>query len=420
MSEARSRSRIRSLLRPKVIAPVVILLATFGIVRLVHLLQEAPATRAEEDIAPLVRVIRVQPEDFRFQVTAQGTVEPRREGDLVPQVSGEVVWVSPDLVGGGFFEEGDPLVRIERSDYEASLESARANVARAESEFRRAKKERDRQRRLADRSVASEARIDDAENAFRIAEASLREGRALLERAERDLARTEIAAPYMGRVRMEKVELGQFVSRGTPIATLYAVDYAEVRLPLPDRELAYLSLALRPRMADAEEAGEVTGPEVELRAEFAGREHSWRGRVVRTEGELDPKSRMVHVVVRVEDPYDTHHDSPPGRPPLAVGLFVAAHIDGVTAQDVFVLPRSALRRERGEDEPHVLVVDSDSRMWKRPVQLLRTEHSRVILGEGLSAGEQVSVSPLRVVTDGMKVRLAADASEGRELVGSGS
>ena len=195
-----------------------------------------------------------------------------------------------------------------------------------------------------------------------------------------------------------------------------------MRLPLPDRELAFLDLVLRApsRDADAAAAAADLAPRAELRAEFAGRIHSWEGRVVRTEGELDPKSRMVHVVVRVEDPYDTDGDSPAGRPPLAVGLFVEAEIAGVVAHGVYVLPRGALRRNRGEDRPHVLVVDDESRLRVRDVELLRMEPGRVILGGGLASGDRVCVSPLRAVTDGMRVRVAGDASEGQELAGSGS
>jgi RND family efflux transporter MFP subunit len=367
--------------------------------------------------APLLRVVQVEPQPVQFTVRTQGTVMPRTESELVPQVSGEVVWVSPSLVSGGFFEEGQPLVRIDRADYEAELESARAGAARAESEYHRASKERERQRRLADRSVASEARIDDSENAFRVAEAALREAKAHLDRAERDLERTELRAPYAGRVRTERVDVGQFVTRGVAIATIYAVDYAEVRLPIPDRELAYVDLPLAYRPEVGSDEGPETaamdgGSPVRLRAEFAGREHVWTGRIVRTEGEIDPKSRMIHAVARVEDPYAREAGSE--RPPLAVGLFVEADILGRRVDEAVVLPRAALRRdeagpgEAARDGHFVLVVDEESRLEFRPVEVLRTERERVVIGAGLAAGERVCVSPLRAPVEGMKVRIAGE------------
>jgi RND family efflux transporter MFP subunit len=375
--------------------------------------------------APLVRTVRVEPRPVQFTVRAHGTVMPRTESELVPQVSGEVVWVSPALVSGGFFEAGQPLVRIvriDRRDYEADLESALAGAARAQSEYRRATKERERQQRLADRSVASEARIDDAENAYRAAKAALREAEARLDRAERDLERTELRAPYAGRVRAERVDAGQFVTRGVAIATLYAVDYAEVRLPIPDRELAYvdLPLAYRPGAVSppasepgAETAAADDGSPVRLRAEFAGRQHVWTGRIVRTEGEIDPKSRMVHAVARVEDPYAREAGSE--RPPLAVGLFVEAEILGRRVDAAAMLPRAALRRdEAGPGEPardghFVLVVGDESRLEFRRVEVLRRERERVVIGAGLAAGERVCVSPMRAPVEGMAVRVAGEA-----------
>ncbi|MDJ0847027.1 MAG: efflux RND transporter periplasmic adaptor subunit [Myxococcota bacterium] len=358
-------------------------------------------------VEPLVRVRTVAPQRVQYAVAANGTVVPRTQSDLVPQVSGEVLWVSPSLVSGGFFYPGDPLLRIDRSDYEVALESSRAAVARAESEFARAQTERDRQRRLAKRSVASQAAIDDANNAFRVAQAQLREARSALERAERDLDRTEIRAPFEGRVREESVDVGQFVSRGTPVAKIYAVDTAEVRLPVPDRQLSYLDLHLgrRQRPAAAESGEPATngarpGPEVLLRADFAGREQTWRGRIVRTEGEIDPRSRMVNVIASVEDPYGAD-------PPLAVGLFVSAEILGREVEGAFVLPQTALREEDGRQQ--VLVVDDESRIRFRDVEVLRVERGQVVVGSGLAPGERVSVSPLPAAVEGMRVRVAGES-----------
>ena len=230
----------------KRVALVPIAILGLGIIAVYFLWLTRPqAAPAPVEVAlPLIRVQTLGPEPLQLFVHAQGTVAPRTESELKAQVSGEVVWVSPSLAPGGFFDAGDPLLKLSPVDYEADLESARAFLARAESEAKRARKDRNRQRRLADRSVASQARIDDAENAARISEASLREARARLGRAERDLERTELYAPYSGRVRAEQVDLGQFVSRGEPLALIYAVDYAEVRLPIPDRELRYLDVPL--------------------------------------------------------------------------------------------------------------------------------------------------------------------------------
>ena len=367
--------------------------------------------RAPEAPVPLVRVVTVRRGDVPLQVRTHGTVAPRTESDLVPEVAGRVVWVAPALVSGGFFEEGDPLLRIDPTDYQVGLEEARANVARAESEAARARLERERQRSLAARDAASAARLDDAENGARVTEAAVRAARAARTRAERDLERAEIRAPYRGRVREESVDVGQFVSRGAPVARLYAVDYAEVRLPVADEELAHMELLA---LGGADLDGQ--GPPVRLTARFAGRDHAWTGRIVRTEGEIDPRSRMVHVVARVEDPYRVERvEGAEGREaeataPLAVGLFVEAEIEGRVVRDAVVLPRAALRADG-----RVLVVDGESRLRFREVGVARVSREQVVVESGLAEGERVCVSALATVVDGMAVRpVSDDAPPGAE------
>ncbi|MBW2243883.1 MAG: efflux RND transporter periplasmic adaptor subunit [Deltaproteobacteria bacterium] len=386
----------------KVLLPIGILCLGAAGVSLQLAGRKAAETVAPEVLAPLVEIIEVRPQPFAFVVHAQGTVVPRTESNLIPQVAGEVVWVSPALVSGGFFEAGESLVRLDDADHRAGVESARAALARSKSEEDRARKERKRQRSLAEQGVTSEARIDDAENAYRIADASMREATVRLENAQRDLARTEIRASYAGRVRSEVVDVGQFVTRGVAIARLYAVDWAEVRLPVPDRELRFLDVPLtyRPqREATSASSPEEKGPLVRLSAEFAGESHEWTGRIVRTEGEIDAKSRMITLVARVEDPYGA--DESPGRPPLAVGMFVRAEISGREVSDAFVLPRGALHEDRA-----VLVLDVGGRLRIRPVDVLRLERDEVVIGGGLEAGDQVCVTPLPGAIDGMAVRVA--------------
>ena len=190
-------------------------------------------------------------------------------------------------------------------------------------------------------------------------------------------------------MRSERVDTGQFVRRGTSLGTIYAVDFAEVRLPIQDEELAYLDLSLAPD-------DDAPGTPVLLHARFAGSDYTWEGSVVRTEGELDAASRMVHVVARVADPYRARD----GRPPLSVGMFVDADILGTTITDAVRLPRSAMR---GDDQ--VMVVVDGNRLQLRQVDVLRRERDDVLISSGLSAGELVCVSPLPATVDGMRVRI---------------
>jgi len=392
-------------MRSSKMLPLKILGAAVLVVAVLYVARRTPEDRVLQNAAPLVRITLAEPVAYRFSVTTHGSVSPRTESDLIPQVSGELLWISPSLVAGGFFESGDVLARIDQADYRVDRETARASVARAKSEHGRAKKELERQRLLANRSVASESRIDDAENTFSVAEATLREAQARLERASRNLSRTELKAPYRGRVRNKQVDVGEFVTRGASIAKLYAVDFAEVRLPVPDRELAYLDVPLVPQIRDdAAQATPAPGSRVVLSAEFAGRDHLWEATLVRTEGELDPRSRMVHLVARVSDPYGLEaNPEMPRTTPLAVGLFVKAEIEGHSIDRAFVVPRDALR-----PEDQVYVVDAENRLHFRDVEVLRTERENVILGEGLEEGDRVCTSPLEAVIDGMEVRVLGD------------
>jgi RND family efflux transporter MFP subunit len=352
--------------------------------------------RPSEAPVPLVRTLEVQPRSVQLRVRTHGSVRPRTESELVPEVSGRLVWVSPAMATGGTFQADEPLLRIDPADYKVALERARAAVARTESEHVRAAKELDRRRSLAERNAASAAQLDDAVNNFGVAQAALREARAELERAQRDLERTEIRAPFTGRVREEQVDVGQFVSRGSAVASLYAIDYAELSLPVPDQDLAHLELPAYYRGGQG-----ARGPDVVLHAELGGARRTWQGYVVRTEGEIDARTRMLRLVARVDDPYGLQATD---RVPLPIGLFVDAEILGREVPDAVVLPRAALR-----DGSRVLVLDADSRLRFREVQLVRVAEDEVVVGGGLSAGERVCVSPLEVVVDGMRVRAAEPA-----------
>jgi len=382
----------------KWIAPIVVFAVGLGVAG--FLIATAPEIdeRPPPAVAPLVAVMAAEPRTIQFRVHSQGTVAARTESELVPQVSGTIVNVSASFVSGGFFAAGDLLLEIDAADYEVARERARASVARAESEVVRAQKEVERLRGLIRSGVVSQSQFDDVDRAFNVASAGLKEARAVLSQSERDVERTRIRAPFTGRVRDERVDLGQFVNRGTPIATLYATDRAEVRLPIPDAELAFLDL---PPWDQSDMTS--AGPSVVLRASFAGSMHEWEARIVRTEGEIDARSRMVHIVAQVDDPYRIEA----GRPPLAVGLFVEAEIAGIEARDVIVAPRGALR-----DKNHLLVVDAEDRLRWRLAEVVRFRGAEVVVAaSSVKHGDRIVTTEIETAVDGMHVRPVAQAAD---------
>jgi RND family efflux transporter MFP subunit len=371
--------------------PVSIIIGGFALAALLiatgpELEQTAPVVSA-----PLVRVVEAHPQTIQLTTLAQGSVVPSTESELVPEVSGRIISMSPALVSGGFFTQGEVLLTVDPLDYEVALEQARANLARAESDLSTAAKTHARQHDLAKKQSISESQMDDALNRLRVAEAAVREAKARLTHAERDLARTQLTAPYNGRVRSEHIDLGQFVSRGVAVATVYATDVAEVKLPVHDQELAFLSLPLNATAIAPNRQLSVT-----LRARFAGSEHQWQGKIVRTEGELDPGTRMINLIAQVHSPYD----HPDNTAPLSVGLFVNAEIQGIRVDHVVTLPRTALH-----NQSQVYVVDADNTLRFRAVEVLRADENQVYIKNGLQAGERVCISPISSDLDGMQVRL---------------
>ena len=384
----------------KVILPVFIVAAgVYGAWKIVESRPEV-VTEAVEIVVPTVRAVSVKPERIRLSIHSQGTVTARTVTDLIPEISGKVLFVSPSLAAGGFYEEGEVLLRIDPHDYELALTRSRAEVAQARLRL-------EQERAEADLAAAEWAKMGDGAAASPLvlrepqvaqATAALQASQAAFEQAKRDLERTDIKAPFNGRVRHESVDAGQYVSRGASVAQLYSTDVAEVRLPLPNEELAYVNIPLSYRY---EEDSKAKGPDVLLRADWAGGEYVWNGRIVRTEGEIDTATQMLYAVAQVEDPYAQGNDSK--RPPLAVGMFVRAEILGNLLPGAIVLPREAMR-----SSDTVYVIDLENKLRIRRVNIFKRERERVIVQSGLEEGEIVCISPLEAVVDGMDVQVVRE------------
>ena len=396
----------------KITLPVLVLAA--GVATTVALIRARSeiATRVPQRAIPLVRVIEVVREDVRLQVESQGTVAPRVSGTILPQVQGAIVWTNDSWANGGFFEKDEPLLRIDSRDYELAKANVVSEIARARVRLARELEEADIARReweALGKTLGGSPESPEKPSPLLLREPQLAEARAALaaaeaalDRADLDLERTEIKAPYAGRIREVLADFGDYVRTGSTLARIYAIDYVEVRLPIADRELPFLSLPLAYR--GETQASDDIGPEVSLTARFAGRTRGpWKGRIVRTEGEISPRSRMVH----------------------AVGLFVQAEILGKDLHNVAVLPRHALRGEN-----RVLIVEKidsseaiesndatsgDQRWWLRlrRVEVVRRHGSDVVVkldGSEITEGDRLCISPLEIFTDGMSVRIAEEST----------
>ena len=403
----------------KIVLPVVILALGFGTFQLLASMREPPQRVAPTYAGPLVEAMAAPLQQVQVVVEGQGTVQPDAQIDLVPQVSGVVVWKDADFKPGGTFAKGALLFRLDPRDYELAVQQAAAQVAQARYQLDLAREEAAIAAQEWERLHAPDPAPTDLvlrKPQLRAAEAALQGAEARLAEARLRLDRTNVHAPFAGRVRTSRVDVGQHLNAGQAIAQIYSIEKAEIVVPVPDEDLGWFTLPLPMDIAPASTASTPVsernaeghsrafafgreGASAVVHGVFAGQRHQWSGRVVRTEGELDPQSRMVRLVVEVEAPYGGMAD---GIPPLTVGMFVDVAIAGRTVDGVRVLPRAALRQ--GD---RVWAVGRDGVLRIRRAQVVRALENEVLSYIDLDPQERIIVSQLSGVTDGMQVRLAA-------------
>jgi len=377
-------------LRSRVLYPLVIIGVALGIVVLL-LRSSSSLDTSEKTPDPIViRSQSVSLGPISLRVKSEGTVQAAVGSALVAQVTGEVLYVSPNLNAGGRFAEGESLLRIDARDYESALASAEAHLERARVEAQFFDAEWRRLEQLSSDKMVSESQRRDAERAARVSQATIKDAEAQLSRARLDLERTHIRAPFNGRVSREQVDVGQFVQRGTELAAIYGTDTLEVRLPLADSQLAFLD----PEILRSGNYPEATAPRVTLQADFAGATQRWEGALVRSEGLIDRKSRVVYLIAQVTNPMSDRGVM------LPAGLFVEASITGLSVPSAVTVPRSAIR-----EGDQVLVVDGSNTLRFRSVEILRYQDGQAIITAGLAPGETVCLSNLQFVVEGMPVAL---------------
>jgi RND family efflux transporter MFP subunit len=378
----------------KIVLPLVIIGSGAAVMVLMVVSRPEPTREVPKDPGALVEVITVKKADHLVTVKGTGTVQPAQEISVVPQVGGRIASASPSLVAGGFFREGELLFSIEDTDYRLALERAEATRAKAEYELATIESQAEVARveweRLYEESAEEPNPLVLYEPQLKNARAALASARASVRQAEIDLERTRVRAPFNSRVRSEDIDLGQYVRAGTGVAVLAGTDTAEIAVPLPLAELRWLSIPKNGR--------DGSGSSASVRLFVGGVLYEWQGRVVRSTGEVDPGSRMMHVVVEVKDPYGLARRED-ARPPLAVGAFVDVHVAGTTLSDVYTIPRRALR-----DNARVWAVHGDDTLRIKNVTPLRLERDVVVVGEGLAEGDRLVLTTISGAADGMRLR----------------
>lgn len=373
----------------RIALPVAVLGLGIGGFAVLHATKPAPEANEEPPRPVSVFVEPVRNADTRLDVVTFGEVRARTDVELVAQVAGRIISVSPEFTEGGLFAADEPLLVIEDTDHRLVLEQARADVADAELGVQQALAAADVARKqLGGNPNPTPLALHEPQ--INQARARRDAARARLEQAELDLRRTRISLPFAGRVRSTQVNVGQYVTSGTRLGRAFATDHVEVRLPLTDGQLASLGVPI------GYAAGEGQGRPVRLTTTVGGRVTTWHGELVRIDAAVEPSTRLVYGLARVADPYGAGA-SAQGMP-LAVGLYVEARIEGRRVAGAQVIPRDALRAGN-----QVFVVEHSGLLKVRQVTVSHADSERAVISEGLAAEEQVVVSSMRNPIDGMRV-----------------
>lgn len=389
----------------KIVLPGLLMIAvSIAVVAMLAGKRPAPPEREPTVSAMLVDVISADYSAGRFSIQAQGTVLPRTETMVAAEVSGKLVHVADNFTAGGFFRAGEVLAEIDPSDYRAALLQAEAELASARARLADESARSDQARRDWQRLHGSDREPGDL--VLRLpqvagAQAAVQAAEAGVLRARRNLDRTRITLPFDGLVRARQANLGQFVTTGTPLGVAFAVDVAEIRLPLSDQDLAFLELP-----APGETLTEST--QVTLHGRVGGQAASWEALIVRTEGVVDENTRLVHAVAEIRDPYGLLGTA--RELPLPMGTFVQADIRGRISAGLIELPRSALR-----DGNTVYLANDQEELEIREVEVLRTTPRRAYVRNALKPGDRVITTSIQAPIPGLPLRVRADPAEGSGL-----
>lgn len=380
----------------KIIIPVVILILA-GLVSMVMIQKRPEPRRMETEGADvLVRVMKASSRDMTAVVSSTGTVRVVREADISAQISGRVDYVSPNLLEGKVLDKDEVILRVDDRDYRFAIKNARAEVARAELELARIESSARVARQeweLFDTPDGSQPNpLVLYEPQLENARAALESSRAALDQAELNLERTVIRAPFVSLVRSQNAAPGRHIAPGTPVAVLAEVNRAEIVVHLPLSDLQWIDV---PRAGEQDK-----GSAAAIRIMGDSGDFSRSGIVSRSLGQVDPDTRMLGIVVEVEDPYALFSGEQGRETELPFGSFVQVKITGKELENVMVLPRQALRQDST-----VWIADPQNRLEIREVTVKRSQKDQVMISSGLKSGERVVLTSISSPADGMKLRV---------------
>ena len=373
----------------KKLKPLFILLAAFAISYLLWLLGQVQPDPVEEAPAPDVIVEILTPKNFQVQINSNGTTTPLTQTVLTAEVGGEVIYRSKKFSEGSSVIEGEILAKIDDTDLQLQYKNALLQLANAEVQY---------SLQLAEAEVAKEAweKIGDGvasdltlkKPQIKQAEALLEVAKAQVSSAEKKLNKTEIVAPYAGRIQNVNIDLGTTIIPGQPVGAIYTSSEIEVTLAVKDNDLQFLSIPMDGRKLDPSEQALV-----KIKSFYKGKNQTWVGRLERVDGVIDPITRMINLIAVFKNDFIETD-----KPNLPIGLFVEAQIDGIILNDVFSIPVNSI-----SENNEVYIVNKDNELVSRQLSILKKYSDFVIVKNGLKAGERIVTSKLSTASNGIKV-----------------
>lgn len=394
------------MIKRQLILSLLILLVSAGLFWGLTQLKGNPEKEANPFSLPLVKLQELSPESVSLTVNSQGVVRPAIETRLVTEVAGVVKTVSPLFVSGAVFEKGALLATLDDSDYQVALSQAEAALAASQARLaeEQARSEAEKQNWLRSGKKLAQAPALLLRTPY-VAEAQARvkAASAQLAKAQRDLAKTVIRAPYRGMVRERTMNIGQYLAPGNEIGRIFSIDYGEVRLPITPSDLGWL---------DRDGGGQPRATiRVTLEQQLGQKRQRWDGIITRAEGVVDERSRMHYLVARVDDPYGLEQSQ---TWPLKAGSFVYATLQGRTLDNLFRIPRSALYGSGQIMVARLLEPNRYSLHFRKVTQVYASGSDVFVTGD-LQPGEQLSLTALGNPVEGMQVKTAV-AADSRPVI----
>lgn len=369
--------------------PLFILLGAFALSYLLWFLGQVQPDPVEELPPPDVIVEILTPKDFQVQISSNGTTTPFTQTVLTAEVGGEVIYRSKKFAEGASVIEGEILAKIDDTDLQLQYKNALLQLANAEVQY---------SLQLAEAEVAKEAwdKIGDGAASdltlkkpqLKQAEAFLEVAKAQVSSAAKKLNKTEIIAPYAGRIQNVNIDLGTTIIPGQPVGAMYTSSEIEITLAVKDNDLQFLSIPMDGRKLNPSEQASVV-----IESFYKGKTQSWKGKLERVDGVIDPVTRMINLIAVFKNDFIESD-----KPNLPIGLFVEAKIDGITLKNIFEIPINSI-----SEDNEVYIVDKDNQLELRELTILKKYSEFVIIKDGLKAGERIVTSKLSTASNGIKV-----------------